>query len=277
MNKFHQLPFPVTHFHLPEKFTYPFHYTPHPLCVAVAAEVQKYLQNKDEWKSDLEQGKMFGVLIVQTQTGETGYLAAFSGILAGKNLHDYFVPPIYDLQQPNGFFRIEEDQISAINARIKKAQTDKNYQATKTLLAETIDQAEKAINTAKEELKEAQQKREERRKHTSDENELANMIRESQFQKAELKRLKKQWDERISAIRSEAETLDQAIERLKTERKTRSAALQQQLFEQFRILNGKGETKNLCEIFKETTQQVPPAEPENVQHPNYYNMPTSMA
>ena len=109
----------------------------------------KYLQNKDEWKSDLEQGKMFGVLIVQTQTGETGYLAAFSGILAGKNLHDYFVPPIYDLQQPNGFFRIEEDQISAINARIKKAQTDKNYQATKTLLAETIDQAEKAINTAK--------------------------------------------------------------------------------------------------------------------------------
>ena len=194
MNKFHQLPFPVTHFHLPEKFTYPFHYTPHPLCVAVAAEVQKYLQNKDEWKSDLEQGKMFGVLIVQTQTGETGYLAAFSGILAGKNLHDYFVPPIYDLQQPNGFFRIEEDQISAINARIKKAQTDKHYQATKTLLAETIDQAEKAICTAKEELKEAQQKREERRKHTSDENELANMIRESQFQKAELKRLKKQWD-----------------------------------------------------------------------------------
>ena len=84
MNKFHQLPFPVTHFHLPEKFTYPFHYTPHPLCVAAAAEVQKYLQNKDEWKSDLEQGKMFGVLIVQTQTGETGYLAAFSGILAGK-------------------------------------------------------------------------------------------------------------------------------------------------------------------------------------------------
>ena len=135
-------------------------------------------------------GRCSGVLIVQTQTGETGYLAAFSGILAGKNLHDYFVPPIYDLQQPNGFFRIEEDQISAINARIKKAQTDKNYQATKTLLAETIDQAEKAINTAKEELKEAQQKREERRKHTSDENELANMIRESQFQKAELKRLK---------------------------------------------------------------------------------------
>lgn len=88
---------------------------------------------------------MFGVLIVQTQTGETGYLAAFSGILAGKNLHDYFVPPIYDLQQPNGFFRIEEDQISAINARIKKAQTDKNYLATKTLLAETIDQAEKAM------------------------------------------------------------------------------------------------------------------------------------
>lgn len=259
MNKFHQLPFPVTHFHLPEKFTYPFHYTPHPLCVAVAAEVQKYLQNKDEWKSDLEQGKMFGVLIVQTQTGETGYLAAFSGILAGKNLHDYFVPPIYDLQQPNGFFRIEEDQISAINARIKKAQTDKNYQATKTLLAETIDQAEKAISTAKEELKEAQQKREERRKHTSDENELANMIRESQFQKAELKRMEKMWKEKIASLQAEADTFITKIETMKIERKKRSATLQRKLFEQFQILNARGETKDLCRIFAQTIQKFPPA------------------
>lgn len=99
---------------------------------------------------------MFGVLIVQTATGELGFLAAFSGILAGKNLHSYFVPPIYDLQQPQGFFRIEEDQISAINARIRQLQTDKEYTACKEQLAETSRQAEQSLSEAKEQLKVAQ-------------------------------------------------------------------------------------------------------------------------
>lgn len=66
MDKVHYFSTPAVHLDLPEKFTYPFHYTPHPLCLTAAEEVQKYLQSKEEWKSDLQQGKMFGVLIVQT-------------------------------------------------------------------------------------------------------------------------------------------------------------------------------------------------------------------
>lgn len=49
-----------------------------------ADEVQVYLQHQAQWQDELQQGKMFGVLIVQTTEGEIGYLAAFSGILAGK-------------------------------------------------------------------------------------------------------------------------------------------------------------------------------------------------
>ena len=95
----------IAHIALPDKFTYPFHYTPHPLCVMAADEVQVYLQHQAQWQDELQQGKMFGVLIVQTTEGEIGYLAAFSGILAGKNIHPYFVPPIYDLLQPDGFLK----------------------------------------------------------------------------------------------------------------------------------------------------------------------------
>lgn len=65
---------------------------------------------------------MFGVLVVRTPAGEVGYLAAFSGNLAGKNVHPFFVPPIYDLLQPDGFFRQEEEQINEINARIRTQQ-----------------------------------------------------------------------------------------------------------------------------------------------------------
>lgn len=224
-----------------------------------AEEVQNYLQCKKDWESDLKQGKMFGVLIVQTSAGEVGYLAAFSGILAGKNLHEYFVPPIYDLQQPQGFFSIGEERISAINSRIEQLQSSPDYLAACQKLDEAVALAAKEINVAKEELKKAQQRREERRLNNPDEHELSAMIHESQFQKAELKRLKQQWNERIAAIRAETETFKSEIERLKTERKTRSAALQQQLFEQFKILNAKGEVRDLCDIFKETAQKTPPA------------------
>ena len=64
---------------LPDKFTYPFHYTPHPLCIIATKEVQAYLTSQSQWQKELQQGKMFGVLIVQTPENKIGYLAAFSG------------------------------------------------------------------------------------------------------------------------------------------------------------------------------------------------------
>lgn len=259
MDKFHHFSRPVSHISLPEQFTYPFHYTPHSLAITAAEQVQVYLRSRNDWEKDLEQGKMFGVLIVQTVTGETGFLTAFSGILAGKNLHDYFVPPIYDLQQPQGFFRVEEDRITAINIRIRQLQTDKDYIACKDRLDETIRRANRSIEEAKEQLKASQRNREAKRQANPGESELTAMIRESQFQKAELKRLKQQWNERIEALQSEVKAFESIIEKLKTERKNRSAALQQQLFEQFRILNARGEIRDLCDIFSETEQKTPPA------------------
>ena len=110
----HHFHTPVADISLPERFTFPFCYTPHPLCVAAAKEVQDYLALQDAWKEELAQGKMFGVLVVKTQEGKVGYLAAFSGILAGKNMHPFFVPPVYDLLQPQGFFKIEEEQIENV-------------------------------------------------------------------------------------------------------------------------------------------------------------------
>lgn len=103
MDKLHYFADSISLLSLPEKFTYPFHYIPHPLCVAAAGEVGRYLEAKGEWQEELRKGKMFGVLIVRTGGGKVGYLAAFSGILAGKNQHAYFVPPVYDVQEPDGF------------------------------------------------------------------------------------------------------------------------------------------------------------------------------
>lgn len=259
MDKFHPFREAISGIAFPERFTYPFHYTPHPLCMIAAAETQAYLRERIEWKKELEGGKMFGVLIARKQTGKVGYLAAFSGNLAGKNQHTYFVPPIYDLLQPDGFFRMEEDQITAINAQIKKLETDTHYLAIRQQVAQELILAQEEITKAKIQLKAAKEERELRRQGNLDETERAALIRESQYQKAELKRLERSWKERIDHLRSKEERFISEIEGLKQERKARSAALQQKLFEQFHILNARGEVKDLCEIFAPTVQKTPPA------------------
>ena len=154
---------PISHLALPDKFTYPFHYTPHPLCVLAAEEVKEYIASREEWQEELAFGKMFGVLIVQKENkqetakkeavNEIGYLAAFSGNLAGKNLHPYFVPPVYDLLQPEGFFKIEEEQISSINIRIRELENNRSYLDLKEKWKTETEQAKAILNQAKAELK----------------------------------------------------------------------------------------------------------------------------
>ncbi|HAC22139.1 MAG TPA: RNA pseudouridine synthase, partial [Porphyromonadaceae bacterium] len=63
---FHPFKQIITRSDLPDQFTYPFHYTPHPLCVVAVQEVQALLATKAEWKNELDKGKMFGVLVVET-------------------------------------------------------------------------------------------------------------------------------------------------------------------------------------------------------------------
>ena len=245
---------------LPERFTYPFCYTPHPLCVMAAEEVQNYLSKQSDWQEELSQGKMFGVLIVQTEDGSIGYLTAFSGILAGKNIHPYFVPPVYDLLQPQGFFKIEEENISAINRRIHRLEENKKYIDLRSNLTQTTQSAQDALSIAKIQLKEAKDKRELLRKTGQlDAKEEADLIRESQFQKAEYKRLERSWKDKIASLQVEAGNWEKQIQELKAERKVRSAALQQQLFEQFRMLNYRGEAITLCDIFEQTVHKTPPA------------------
>lgn len=256
---FHSFQTSIAGIELPRLFTYPFHYTPHPLCVMAAGEVQAYINKQTRWKEELDKGKMFGVLIVRTSSGQTGYLAAFSGNLCGSNSHSFFVPPVYDLLKPDGFFKIEEEQISAINHQIGQLQNcDRYLELQQKMERETVS-SQQALSEARKVLKAAKEKREQRRLHRPNENEQAAMIRESQYQKAEFKRLERYWKEQISEIKTEMESFSSRIEALKAERRNRSAALQQKLFQQFNFLNAKGETKNLCAIFEETVQKTPPA------------------
>lgn len=169
----------------PQRFTYPFCYKPHPLCLAAAGEVRHYLNSRPEWQQELARGKMLGVLVVQE--GESrGFLSAFSGTLDGKTQHEYFVPPVYDLMEPGCHFQQEQERISAINHQIEEL---RGRIAPNSIAAE----AEHAIRIARERMQQAKAQRDALRSAFSDDELKAHQpdfIHQSQFLKAELKRTK---------------------------------------------------------------------------------------
>lgn len=222
---------PVSDTALPRQFNNPFHYTPHILCIEAAKEVQNYLSLMDLWKRKPEEGKMFGVLVVRTPDGKTGFLAAFSGILDGNYLHPYFVPPVYNLQQPDSFFRQEEKQISAINRQIRLLENNPAYLQAQQDLIEKKIQANHSLSIAKLQLKAAKAARDLQRNQNPDCHNASDLNRESQHRKAEYKRLEKYWKEQIAIIQNCINEFINRMDALKTERKQRSAKLQQQLLD----------------------------------------------
>lgn len=256
---FHSFQHDIEGIELPKQFTYPFSYEPHPLSRLAADEVLLYLSNQIQWHEELSQGKMFGVLVVRDSSDKIGFLAAFSGQLDGTYLHDYFVPPVYDLSAPGGFFREEEKNISEINKAVEAIQNDGTYRSLIYSFIRQQSLCEELVESWKRKLEEAKRKRDEKRKENLTEEEKDALIRESQFLKAESKRQKKEAEAELEMLRSKLETYKSEIRRLKQERKIRSANLQNKLFDQFVFYDAKGEKASLCGIFQRATLPVPPS------------------
>lgn len=255
----------------------PLDYEPHPLCIQACREVQEMLARREDWQEEIACGKMFGVLIVENvktdadkpergyQTADDdnpkwGYLAAYSGQIGGRSDWEDFVPAVFDYLQPDGYFKTHEAEISHINQSISHLEKDERMKEARTLIRQLQEERKRTIAAYQEKMKEAKAKRDSRREagNLSDAEE-AEMIRESQFMKAELRRLKKSLSEK-TALETEFEDYQENILRLKQLRKQLSDALQQWLFSQFRMLNQEGESKDLLEIFRdEALKEYPQA------------------
>ena len=243
----------------------PLDYEPHPLCIQACREVQEMLARREDWQEEIARGKMFGVLIVENVKTDTdvpkwGYLAAYSGQIGGRSDWEDFVPAVFDYLQPDGYFKTHEAEISRINQSISHLEKDERMKEARTLIRRLQEEQKRTIAAYQEKMKEAKAKRDSRREAGNlSEAEEAEMIRESQFMKAELRRLKKSLSEK-TALETEFEDYQENILRLKQLRKQLSDALQQWLFSQFRMLNQEGESKDLLEIFRdEALKEYPQA------------------
>ena len=258
-------PFHPTSENVPARMNNPLDYEPHPLCIQACREVQEMLARREDWQEEIARGKMFGVLIVENVKTDTdvpkwGYLAAYSGQIGGRSDWEDFVPAVFDYLQPDGYFKTHEAEISRINQSISHLEKDERMKEARTLIRQLQEERKRTIAAYQEKMKEAKAKRDSRREAGNlSEAEEAEMIRESQFMKAELRRLKKSLSEK-TALETEFEDYQENILRLKQLRKQLSDALQQWLFSQFRMLNQEGESKDLLEIFRdEALKEYPQA------------------
>ena len=240
---------PEVSFDIPERFTDPFRYSPHPSVSHAARMLMQRISDSEELSSYFSEGKMLGVLVVSDTSGQTGYLAAFSGNVSGHSHLEGFVPPIYDLLDPSGYFKIKEAEITAVNNSIDALEKGPAYNSLKLELTLAETRRDEEIRLLKARMAISKRERDEIRSETSDPSRLRELIRESQFEKAELKRLKLGWEENISTLKEDIRTIQEELKRMKSRRAEMSDALQKWIFSQYIVHNALGESFSIGDIF----------------------------
>ena len=205
--------------------------------------------DESDMNSEFAKGKMIGVLVVKEEDSSIGYLTAFSGNIGGKSIIKGFVPPIYDLINPEGEFKKGEAEISSINMLISQLTSSSELAALKTELTEAEQDRDSQIAQMRIRMSDSKKKREEIRKTCSNESLLASLTHESQFEKAELKRLKTSCEKRISDIRIRMNGYIEEIENLKHKRAAMSEKLQDWIFRQYIVHNALGATASISDLF----------------------------
>ena len=200
------------------------------------------------------EGKMLGVLWCASSddpSDEGCMLFAFSGYAGGFSRIDGFVDPIFDLLEPGGYFLEQQELISELNRRIDVLENGTELAQAKAAVAECDAAALRETGSWREYMAQSRAKREEQRCSGADESLLAALRRESSFQKAELKRLQKRFEEQRRVLNDEVCRITAEIDVLKAERKAMSDALQRWIFDHYIVMNGRGEEKSVWEIFEE--------------------------
>ena len=246
----------------------PFDYTPDAACdeafrqLTARIEALKADDNPEarDLCRELEAGKMLGVLIATDPRGVSHTLYAFSGQLGDSGFyHEGFVGPVFDYLQPDGYFKTKETDISHQNIEIARFEKD-TLAKTRSAYELAKAQLDSELAAYKEQCRLSKADRDARRQSGHlDEAESAAMIRQSQYEKAQLQRLKKQSAAMLEPLLTDMLNAQSHLDALKEKRRADSEALQKWLFSNFRLLNARGESKNLSDIFAPTAMKIPPS------------------
>jgi tRNA pseudouridine32 synthase/23S rRNA pseudouridine746 synthase len=245
----------ISNYALPEKFTFPFSYEPHPLTVLAAKELQDSLKSSNS--NNEISGKMYGILVVKNEIDQLGYLASFSGQDYEGKQAVHFVPPIYNRLEIEGFYKKGEEELDKINQKIKQLDEDQHFKKLMNELKEQSKQSNLELKSEQEKKQKAKAARKEKRQDgmvslsPDAYDQLDEQLRQESINEDYLyKKLNKTWKKKIASIQSQVAFYESKIQQLKKERKKKSTQLQKQIFDQYQFLNAHGKRKGLAEVFE---------------------------
>lgn len=266
----HSLPPEVATVASPERFTFPFAYTPHPLCLAAAEAVKTYVKTHNDVAQYVGEGKMMGVLVVNTakegEAEERAFLAAYSGTaprsIAGLA---YFVPNVVRLQALGEDYTKLDAEIQRLTQEIAALEKAEAWAQARHDLATLQAEATRSLKELSQTMPPLKAVRQayrqqqaacatlvgtdyyEKLRQQAD----AMLQDESQYLKGELRRRRKAFEEEMSQLQQRVDSFAQTLAALQQQRTSISHQTQQIIFAHFPFLNARGEGRNLLELFPE--------------------------
>jgi tRNA pseudouridine32 synthase / 23S rRNA pseudouridine746 synthase len=151
-----------------------------------------------------QEGKMYGLLLVKSVTGETYILKAFSGLWQGQATVDGWVPPLPG-RDTLGIAEIDTiQQLSALRDQILIAQNSPVHQEYTALLAESQQQRDQ-LNT---ELQQRRRDRQLQRNTAQLPAELAVIEQASKTDSRRKREFKEHWHSRLEPLKLEVDQLN---------------------------------------------------------------------
>lgn len=261
----------ISEIQLPEKFTFPFYYEPHQLATIASKELQEYLTEQNDFSHNFGLkdsknaiGKMFGVLVVQNQENQLGYLAAFSGKLEDNSLPEKFVPPVFNMRTQGSFYVKGEKEIEHINAKLNELQNNSEYLSLKKHFQDQTALIDADLKEQRKKMKQNKAKRKAKKNakepllNTSDFKILSQKLKQESYNDQFFyKELYEYYQVKIDKITQDLEAFEEEIKSLKERRKEKSNYLQETLFKSYAFLNQQKEAKSLLDIFNEPNIKPP--------------------
>ncbi|MFA0503536.1 pseudouridine synthase [Vibrio sp. 10N.222.54.B12] len=247
---------------LPTRFTFPYYYTPHPVCEFAMLQLQQSLV--DCGVNETSQGNLYAVLLVQNPTTQgLGYLSAFSGLqldpaLVSQLNNIHFVPPAFDSKQFQSQNSANLARQLQLSDDIEKLQQSHNLD---TLLAELeglkIESA-KAIEAFQLAMAANKAQRNELREQANQEKALgnlesaANLLKQlgnqSSQEKRDLKALRIEWKQKIAERQSQIDLIESELKNRKQDHQAVSQQLETQRLSHYRFIDQAKQSKNLLEL-----------------------------
>ncbi len=246
--KYFEKPFDTEPFQ--DGFTDPFRYVPDRAVREAARQVTAEINGSEGLSGKFAEDKILGVKVMRDAQGCLGYLAGFSGNVGGRSSIDGFVPPVFDLAEPDGYYKIKEREISDTVKALKEAETSAELRAVEEEITALKSETETVIAAKRAEMAASRAEREKVRSEALDDAVLDSLVKQSQREKSAFRRMKREYASRMEELLAREKSCAERISVLRQKHRMLSDELQKWIFGQYIVHNSLGEESSVLEIFR---------------------------